>query len=127
MSYFSSNPEAWDEICNKAIVRKLMTTVRELQMEDKDGNNLPPEKMDVEEFLELLVEEMGADTWRGDRPVSEMLGYDVWKVLMDWASHETADFEADYFGGLTDDVMNRFEGTPEMAEIEKKVKEHLAQ
>jgi hypothetical protein len=82
MSYWSHNPEVYQEICNKAIVRKLVA-------------NMPYEdyfftEEQVKSMLSSALDELSID-----KEFSK--AYDA---LLDWAQKEVSDGEANYFADL---------------------------
>ncbi len=83
MSWASHNPELYDEICERGIVRKVIKTVEQYH------NDCPPEE-DVEMVVSSLCEE---DGFR--------------EAFLSWANREVCDAEADYWASKVDAARDR--------------------
>jgi len=78
MSYFSHNPEAYDEIMVKAVTNKLLLNAGRDATEDE------------REFLECIISNLNAANVKHNRSVKWA---DVFEDLVAWAHEELADQE----------------------------------
>ena len=78
MSWAAHDPEGWTEVCIRGILRK---------MDARHIRNLtqPDPELDRECLEEIAT---------------GLNGYNVFMALLDWASDEVADAEADHFAGM---------------------------
>ena len=89
MSYWSDNPEKYDELTRKGILQWLNRLV------DKAGFEGPRE---WSEGYEALIEVLQMNP----------LTHDIYEVLCHHASRDIVRAEQDYFGGLTDQAVEQY-------------------
>ncbi len=86
MSWAAHNPEKYEEIVRNGVVIFILSRI--------------PELGDLEETLDYLLEEMSFEP-------SDDAGYAIYQQLINLSTKQITTSEADYFGGLVDDAMNR--------------------